>query len=163
MELASLGIMLIGLIVGLVVAGAMVPSYTRRVCRRYTEREGQLEADLADLRREQAADRETNRRLRHDLAVNTPEHLELTREERDWALAELDRAKGDLADRDRSLREARLAIQEIRVDLEENGLIERRRPRPLAAVDGLDEIGAVFPVLSPALLDEPPLDTSAAS
>ncbi|MFV0526568.1 MAG: hypothetical protein ACK5RL_18945 [Acidimicrobiales bacterium] len=163
MELASLGMMVVGLIAGLVVAGALIPSYTRRVCRRYTEREGQLEADLADLRREQAADRETNRRLRHDLAVNTPRHLDIAREERDWALAELDRTKTDLADRDRSLREARLAIQEIRAHLEENGLIERRRPRPVAPLNDLPTIEGAFPGLSPALLDEPSLDASAAS
>lgn len=83
------------------------------------------EAEVADLRRDQTADRENNRRLRRELAINTPDSLAITRQERDQALDELDQLTADmrkatsaLIDRDSALREARLAIHDIRVQLE---------------------------------------------
>ena len=83
------------------------------------------EAEVADLRRDQTADRENNRRLRRELAINTPDSLAITRQERDQALDELDqltadmrKAAGALVDRDSALREARIAIHDIRVQLE---------------------------------------------
>jgi len=115
----------IGLAVGLVLLALLVPVASKRMRARHEAAIHRYEAELAELRQERADDRETNRRLRRELAINTPLSLEATREERDRAIEELDKlsselrhATTELADRDRSLREARLAIHDIRVQLE---------------------------------------------
>ena len=83
------------------------------------------EQTVLDLRQERAEGREANRRLRHELAVSTPEHLESTRGELAEATERIETLEAELLDareqlvvRDQSLREARLAIQEIRLQLE---------------------------------------------
>lgn len=115
----------IGLLAGLVLFALLLPAVTKRVRAQHQAELEQYEDELAELRQERADDRETNRRLRRELAINTPDSLQTTREERDRAIDELDKlnaelrhATSELADRDRSLREARLAIHDIRVQLE---------------------------------------------
>jgi len=115
----------LGVVAGVIVFALVLPSLTRRAKARQQAELEKYERLIADLRLERANDRETNRRLRHELAISTPQHLETTREERDSALEELDKLSAELqettlelADRDRSLREARLAIHDIRVQLE---------------------------------------------
>ncbi|MGF1597604.1 MAG: hypothetical protein ACFCVK_11855 [Acidimicrobiales bacterium] len=127
METTTITALLIGTIAGVVAVGVMLPSLSKRLRARHGAELRRLESEIADLRQELAQDREVNRRLRRELVINTPESLELTREERDRALdelgklsAELQGATLELADRDRSLREARMAIHEIRVQLERN-------------------------------------------
>ncbi|MDH5289262.1 MAG: hypothetical protein OEY41_04610 [Acidimicrobiia bacterium] len=125
MVLESVIAFVIGLAVGLVLLALLVPVASKRMRARHEAAIHRYEAELAELRQERADDRETNRRLRRELAINTPLSLEATREERDRAIEELDKlsselrhATTELADRDRSLREARLAIHDIRVQLE---------------------------------------------
>lgn len=116
-----------GLAVGLLAVAIVSLLSSRRARAGYEARLGHYEDELAELRQERADDRETNRRLRRELALNTPGTLEATRAERDRAIEELDKlhtelrqASSELAARDRSLREARLAIHDIRVQLERN-------------------------------------------
>lgn len=139
MEITSLGIG-IGFVAGLLVVGLFVPSFNNRLHTQYRSRMAHLEDTLRDLRQERADDRETNRRLRRELAVNTIASLENTRQERDQALEELEKlsnelkgATTELADRDRSLREARLAIHDIRVHLERDRFVPHLE---VLAVDG---------------------------
>ena len=115
----------LGLVAGLVMFALVLPSLTKRAKARHQAAIEFYEHTIADLRQERADDRETNRRLRHQLAISTPQYFETTRVERDSALTELEQlhvelreANLELADRDRMLREARLAIHEIRVQLE---------------------------------------------
>jgi septal ring factor EnvC (AmiA/AmiB activator) len=115
----------LGLATGVVMLALLTPALKRRIQVGYQQQLSAYEQTVADLRQERAADRETNRRLRHDLAVNTPQNLEATRHELDTALADLAKVNADLervadqlSERDRSLREARLAIQDIRLQLE---------------------------------------------
>ncbi|MEM7274916.1 MAG: hypothetical protein AAF547_17675 [Actinomycetota bacterium] len=95
-----------------------------------------LDESILDLRQERAEDKETNRRLRHQLASNTPDrlleataHAELERDavlvERDQALEQLELVRQDLgqatrrlADRESKLRQYREALKEIRLSLE---------------------------------------------
>ncbi len=118
----------LGLVLGFVLLSVLIPVLNRR--QRASLRAGvdEYERAIADLRQEQAKDRETNRRLRHQLAVSTPGHLEATREELDLATDQLarlqagrDQSADRLAERHRALREARLASQEIRRQREGGG------------------------------------------
>lgn len=125
MVLESVIAFVIGLAVGLLLFALLLPATNKRQRARHQAALDRYEAELGELRQERADDRETNRRLRRELAINTPHSLEATREERDRAIEELDKlsselrhATMELADRDRSLREARLAIHDIRVQLE---------------------------------------------
>lgn len=121
--IASFGI---GLAVGFLAIAVVLPLLSRRLRRRHQSQVAEYQQLIVDLRRERADDRETNRRIRRELAVSTPENFAVTSEERDVAMSEVERLKSELhqsarqlADRDRSLREARLAIHEIRVQLED--------------------------------------------
>ncbi len=125
MVLESVIAFLIGLAVGLLLFALLLPATNKRQRARHQAVIDRYEAELSELRQERADDRETNRRLRRELAINTPHSLEATREERNRAIEELDKLSSELrnttielADRDRSLREARLAIHDIRVQLE---------------------------------------------
>ncbi len=125
MVLESVIAFVIGLAVGLLFFALLLPATNKRQRARHQVVIDRLEAELTELRQERADDRETNRRLRRELAINTPHSLEATREERNRAIEELDKLSSELrhttielADRDRSLREARLAIHDIRVQLE---------------------------------------------
>lgn len=125
MVLESVIAFVIGLAVGLLLFALLLPATNKRQRARHQAVIDRYEAELSELRQERADDRETNRRLRRELAINTPHSLEATREERNRAIEELDKlsselrhATMELADRDRSLREARLAIHDIRVQLE---------------------------------------------
>lgn len=125
MVLESVIAFIIGLAVGLLLFALLLPLTNKRQRARHQAVLDRYEAELSELRQERADDRETNRRLRRELAINTPHSLEATREERNRAIEELDKlsselrhATMELADRDRSLREARLAIHDIRVQLE---------------------------------------------
>ncbi|MCP3992122.1 MAG: hypothetical protein GY724_23830 [Actinomycetia bacterium] len=118
----------LGVVLGFVLLSLLIPILSRRQRKGMRARIEDYEHVIADLRLDQADDRETNRRLRHQLAVSTPEQLEVTREELDRVSgqvtklqADLDESADRLAERDRSLREARLAIQEIRLQLEGGG------------------------------------------
>jgi uncharacterized membrane-anchored protein YhcB (DUF1043 family) len=115
----------LGLIAGGLALALLRPTMNRRVSAKYQAEIDQYQYELSELRQERADDRETNRRLRRELAINTPHTLQSTREARDRAVDELEKlhselhkATSELADRDRSLREARLAIHDIRVQLE---------------------------------------------
>ena len=125
MDISPVTSFALGTATGLAVIGLLAPSINRRLHGRCRAGLAELELALRELRQERADDRETNRRLRRELAIKTPANFEATRQERDWALDELDKlstelqaAATELADRDRSLRQARLAIHEIRAQLE---------------------------------------------
>lgn len=127
MELDSqaLSSFVLGMVVGLLACTAVFMLARRQLRLNNRSQIEQYEQTILDLRQERAEGREANRRLRHQLAVNTPENLEQTRadlaeaNERMQSLeADLIAAGEQLTVRDRSLREARLAIQEIRLQLE---------------------------------------------
>ena len=127
LDITTIILFVLGIIAGVIGVAVIVPSLNKRHAVRHQAEIDQYEQLVIDLRREQANDRETNRRLRHELAISTPQHFENTREERDSAIEELDKLHSELrettlelANRDRSLREARLAIHDIRVELERN-------------------------------------------
>ncbi len=135
--------LVIGLVIGaggaLVVTLTLLWGYLRDLARRQAERPDERDAMILEMRQEAAEDRETNRRLRHELAVTTPAHLletasaaEIERDgavsERDQALEQLDLVQRDLAaarsrlaDQDTKLRQYREALQEIRLALEAQG------------------------------------------
>ncbi len=116
----------LGVVLGLSGIALLVPILKRRQrASHQVELEAQEQIKV-DLRRQQADDREINRQLRYQLAVNTPEYLETVTQELELVTdqvgrlqAELDQSAERLAERDRALREARLAIQGIRLQLEE--------------------------------------------
>ncbi len=125
MDIANITSFVLGVLAGVVAFALFLPSFRKRAQARFDEDLYKQEQVIVDLRQERASDRETNRRLRHELAIKTPINYEATREERDSAItelaklnSELSEASMQLADRDRSLREARLAIHDIRVQLE---------------------------------------------
>ena len=127
LDIANIISFVLGLIAGVIAVAVILPSVNKRTAARHQAEIEQYEQLVVDLRRERADDRETNRKLRHQLAISTPQNFEHTREERDSAIEELDKLHAELrettlelADRDRSLREARLAIHDIRVELERN-------------------------------------------
>ncbi len=153
MVLESVIAFVIGLSVGLLLFALLLPAMNKRQRARHQVAIGRYEVELSELRQERADDRETNRRLRRELAINTPHSLENTREERDRAMDELDKlsaelrhATMELADRDRSLREARLAIHDIRVQLE--------RDRFNLTIDDTVAVGGAGPeAVSDAVID----------
>jgi uncharacterized membrane protein YccC len=117
----------LGLAAGFLVLALLLPYLSRRLRLRYRRQVEDYEQVIVDLRQERADDREINRRLRRELAVSTPEHLVSTREELAVAVGDGERMRSELhhsarqlGERDRSLREARLAIHEIRVQLEQD-------------------------------------------
>lgn len=127
MDITTAITFVLGMIAGVVAVALVLPSMNRRLAAKHRAEIDQYERLVGDLRRERADDRETNRRLRHQLAIRTPQNYESTLEERDSAIDELEKLHTELrhttlelADRDRSLREARLAIHDIRVELERN-------------------------------------------
>ena len=149
----------LGMAAGAALAAVVLFAVARqRVRRSFEAKLARAELEVSELRMDRAEDREINRRLRHELAVNTPETLAATRDERDLLVTDLDRARrelermsSELSDRDRSLREARLAIQDIRIHLE--------RERFLSLDDGgqetsgnesIDLTGADGPLPEPA-------------
>ncbi|MEM7340317.1 MAG: hypothetical protein AAF467_16790 [Actinomycetota bacterium] len=121
-----------GLAAGLALVAIAIPMVNRQRRARHRNQLVGYEEQVAELRAELADDRETNRRLRHELATNRPGDAEMLRTERDEAHGEVARLRGELdqaaeqmAERDRSLREARMAIHEIRVQLEGERFSER--------------------------------------
>lgn len=135
--------LVIGLIIG-ATAGVMLAIgfsmlRTRQLGRRHAVDLADREDTILELRQEAAEDKETNRRLRHELAVKTPGHLletataaEIQRDgalsERDQALEQLDLVQRDLAAartrltaQDAKLGRYREALQEIRLSLEAQG------------------------------------------
>lgn len=127
MELDSqaLSSFVLGMVVGVLVCTALFTLARRQLRLNNRTQIEKYEQTILDLRQERAEGREANRRLRHELAVSTPESLEATRSnlaEADERIASLEadlvEAGEQLTVRDRSLREARLAIQEIRLQLE---------------------------------------------
>ncbi|MEM9134481.1 MAG: hypothetical protein AAGE88_19180 [Actinomycetota bacterium] len=127
MELDSqaLSSFVLGMVVGLLACIAIFVLARRQLRLNNRTQIEQYEQTILDLRQERAEGREANRRLRHELAVSTPEHLEQTRADLADATERIESLEADLLAageqltvRDRSLREARLAIQEIRLQLE---------------------------------------------
>ena len=125
MDIGGITTFALGLVAGVVLFALVLPPLNNRLKQRHQGEIDRRERVIADLREERAEDRETNRHLRHQLAINTPQNFEMMREERDAAVGELDgliarlrEARAQLDVRDRSLREARLAIHDIRVRLE---------------------------------------------
>lgn len=143
MDITTVTSFLLGLVAGLIAFALALPSLNKRTKARHQREIQRYEDVIVDLRQERADDRETNRRLRHTLAINTPEGLEETRGERDRALDELDRLTAELRDRtlelakrDRALREARLAIHDIRIQLEQDRLVDDRDGSERGAAEG---------------------------
>lgn len=122
---------------------------TRRLRAQHGQEVARYDESITDLRQERAEDKETNRRLRHELVANTPERLqeqanraEIDRDsavaERDQALEQLELVQNDLtaansriADRETKLRQYREALKDIRMSLEAQGR------RASDAADGL--------------------------
>ena len=153
MDITTVISFVLGMIAGVIAVALVLPSMNRRLAAKHQAEIDQYERLVGDLRRERADDRETNRRLRHQLAIRTPQNYENTLEERDSAIGELEKLHTELrhttlelADRDRSLREARLAIHDIRVELERNRF---------AAEEAADALHAAQEELA---TDEQPLD-----
>ncbi len=131
--------LVVGGVVSLVVLGIGSWIYVRRLITAHGEQVSALDSSVLELRQDAAEDKETNRRLRHELAVKTPGHLletatsaEMERDgaisERDQAIEQLDlvqrdlaAAKTRLADQESKLRQYREALQEIRLSLEAQG------------------------------------------
>jgi chromosome segregation ATPase len=130
---------LVGALGCLVLLAVLSWSSIRRLRRRQADEVASLEAALIELRQELAEDKETNRRLRHELAVKTPGNLletaataEMERNgaisERDQALEQLGLVERDLAaararlaKQESKLRRYREGLQEIRMSLEAQG------------------------------------------
>lgn len=137
------GDVMVGVVIGVVVTLLLVSiglvSYLRGLRRTHAEDRAAAEAAMLELRQELAEDKETNRRLRHELAVKTPGNLLETAAtaemERNGALSERDQALEQLGLVERDLRVARTrltkqeaklrryreALQEIRLSLEAQG------------------------------------------
>lgn len=131
--------LVVGGVVSLVIAGIGASVYVRRLTAQHDDVVLDLNAAVLELRQDAAEDKETNRRLRHELAVKTPSHLlettaaaEMERDgavsERDQAIEQLDLVQRDLAgaktrlaDQEAKLRQYREALQEIRLSLEAQG------------------------------------------
>ncbi len=138
-----MGDLVTGVIIGFAVAVALMCLLwfvaTRRTREQHRREIERYDESIVDLRQERAEDKETNRRLRHELAANTPDRLvesttraEIDRDsalvERDQALEQLDLVQKDLAaangritDRENKLRQYREALKEIRMSLEAQG------------------------------------------
>lgn len=138
-----MGDLVTGVIIGFVAAVALMCLLwffiTRNLREKHRREIDRYDESIIDLRQERAEDKETNRRLRHELAANTPDRLlesatnaEIERDsalvERDQALEQLDlvqsdlaSANGRLADREAKLRQYREALKEIRISLEAQG------------------------------------------
>lgn len=149
-----MGDLVTGGIIGFVAAVALMCLLwflaTRRTREQHRREMERYDESIIDLRQERAEDKETNRRLRHELAANTPDRLlesatraEIDRDsalvERDQALEQLDLVQKDLAaangritDRETKLRQYREALKEIRISLEAQG-----RGTTAGAADGL--------------------------
>lgn len=128
--------LIIGFVAGLVLMAFITFLVGRRARSRHVEEIQRYDDSIVDLRQERAEDKETNRRLRHELAARSPDRLietaataELDRDnalsERDQALDQLQLVQHDLtvatnrlADREAKLRQYREALHEIRVSLE---------------------------------------------
>lgn len=145
----------IGLIAGFAVAVVLMALFmflsSRRLKDSHAAEIARYDESIVDLRQERAEDKETNRRLRHELAAQSPDRLvettrsaELERDsavsERDQALEQLNLVQGDLsqangriADREAKLRQYREALREIREALESQG----RGGRQMQAANGL--------------------------
>lgn len=142
--------LIIGFAAGLIVMGLVTFLYSRRLAVRHHDELQRYDESIVDLRQERAEDKETNRRLRHELVSRSPDRLvetatsaELERDsalsERDQALEQLHLVQGDLsvatgrlADRENKLRQYREALKEIRMSLE-----AQDRVRSVQAADGL--------------------------
>lgn len=127
---------LLGFAVGAVLVAAIFFALNRKAKAFHEAETAEFRGSLVELKEERATDKETNRKLRHELAANTPEGLAATAAEarvdrdnavvdRDQAVEQLELAKTDLeqasarlADRESKLREYREALQEIRMSLE---------------------------------------------
>lgn len=152
-----MGDLLMGLIVGFV-AAVIIMSFalfvvTRRLRVRHAEETSRYDESITDLRQERAEDKETNRRLRHELVSLSPDRLveattnaEFERDnalsERDQALEQLQLMQQDfgvanrrLADRESKLRQYREALKEIRISLEAQ---DRERSMPASADNLID-------------------------
>lgn len=143
-----------GLIVGFVAAVVLMCFVLFLITRRLRAQQGleveRFEESIVDLRQERAEDKETNRRLRHELVSQSPGRLvetattaEFDRDnaisERDQALDQLQLVQQDLAsanrrlaDRENKLRQYREALKEIRISLE-----AQDRVREVAGADNL--------------------------
>lgn len=159
-----------GVILGAVAAIVFMSVALFLVMRRLQMRHGletqRYDESIVDLRQERAEDKETNRRLRHELVSLSPDRLIETAStaefERDHAISERDQALEQLhlvqqdmtsatrrlADREAKLRQYREALKEIRMSLE----AQDRGRGDLAAAGGLidtdtDEVPAeAFPL-----------------
>ncbi len=146
-----------GLIVGFVAAVILMSFLlfvvTRRLRLTHEDDTARYDEAIRDLRQERAEDKETNRRLRHELVSLSPDRLVETATnaefERDAAAAERDQAieqlhivnqdltvaSRRLADRESKLRQYREALKEIRISLEAQ---DRDRGVAAAANDLID-------------------------
>ena len=138
---------LIGLVLGVALGSAIFVALTRRQKASHEAEAAKYRGSLVELREERSTDKEINRRLRHELAANTPEGLATTAAEarsardnavidRDHAVEQLEVAKADLeqasnrlADREAKLREYREALQEIRISLESKDNVVASAPK----------------------------------
>jgi hypothetical protein len=128
--------LIVGFVAGLALMALLLLFYVRRLGKKHADVVGQLDSSILDLRQERAEDKETNRRLRHELVSQSPGRLvevaNTAEHERDSAVSERDQAveqlelvqqdlsqaTAKLADRESKLREYREALKEIRMSLE---------------------------------------------
>ncbi len=131
--------LLLGFIAAIVLMAPIAVIVARRVVADHRQEIEHHEASVVDLRHERAEDKETNRRLRHELVSQSPDRLleaanaaELERDsavgERDQALEQLHLVHEDLgttnrrlADREARIRHYRQELKEIRELLEAQG------------------------------------------
>ncbi len=141
---------ILGAIAAVVFMSVVLFLVTRRLRVRHSVETQRYDESILDLRQERAEDKETNRRLRHELVSVSPDRLietattaEFERDhaitERDQAIEQLHLVQQDLsnashrlADREAKLRQYREALKEIRMSLE-----AQDRGRSIAAAGGL--------------------------
>ena len=150
--------LVVGLLTGAALAallvGILAVLAVRRLQRRHEASIAVVDEAVLELRQERAEDKETNRRLRHQLAANTPDRLvetavaaELARDgaisERNHAVEQLRLVQHDLnlahsrlADRESKLRKYREALKEIRMSLEAQG-----RARTIGVAESMIDTG----------------------
>jgi chromosome segregation ATPase len=161
--------LLIGAVLAALVVGVLAVLALRRLQRRHEGEIAAVDEAVHELRQERAEDKETNRRLRHQLAANTPDRLietataaELARDgamsERNHAVEQLrlvqhdlDLANSRLADRESKLRKYREALKEIRMSLEAQG-----RARTIGAAESMIDTGELTAPALGGVHDGPP-------
>jgi len=156
-DIASVALFVLGFAAGILVIVIVRSGWGRNPSRDHEAEIARYEATLADFRQEHAENIDEIHLLRRRMADTSQGNVEAVRQERDWALEEVDKLNRQLQDseavlveRERSLREARMAIHEIRLH------IERERSTPIGEGAGPGIGGPARSLGGPATATEAP-------